>query len=134
MELSSDRRDVPLARGGPYPDRVTLLHLALASDWNDAVAVGEYRVSTLGATLDDVGFLHASRPDQLDATAARFYSDVREPLVVLVLDRERLEAGGIPVRDDPVGDDTFPHLYAPLPVALVDEVRPARWVDGALAW
>ena len=113
---------------------MTLLHLALASDWEAALAAGEYRVSTLGADLDEVGFLHASRPDQLQATAARFYADVREPLAVLVLDRDRLEAGGVPVVDDPVGDDTFPHLYAALPVALVDEVRPARWDDGTLVW
>lgn len=126
----------PTAAGtvGAYAGAVRLLHLALASDWAAAVQDGDYRVSTLGAALEDVGFLHASRPDQLQATAARFYADVDEPLVVLVLDRDRLEAGGVPVVDDPVGDDTFPHLYAALPVALVDEVRPARWADGVLVW
>ncbi len=111
---------------------VRLYHLALAPDWDAAVAAGEYRVSTIGQTIDDVGFLHASREDQLQATARRFYADVDVPLVLLVLDRDRLEAGGVPVRDDPVGDDTFPHLYAALPVDLVDEARPARLVDGTL--
>ena len=109
-----------------------IYHLALRPDWDDAVAAGEYRVSTIGQTIDEVGFIHASRDDQLPATARRFYSDVDVPLVLLVLDRERLEAGGVPVVDDPVGDDTFPHLYAALPVALVDEVRPAALVDGVL--
>ncbi|HET7900929.1 MAG TPA: DUF952 domain-containing protein, partial [Candidatus Nanopelagicales bacterium] len=68
--------------------------------------------------------IHASREEQLQATAQRFYSGLGVPLVLLVLDRDRLEAGGVPVVDDPVGDDTFPHLYAALPVGLVDEVRP----------
>ena len=111
-----------------------IYHLALASDWDDAVAAGEYRVSTIGQTIDEVGFIHASREDQLEATAARFYADLGVPLVLLVLDRDRLRAGGVPVVDDPVGDDTFPHLYAALPVGLVDEARPAAVVDGALRY
>ena len=111
-----------------------IYHLALQPDWDDALAAGEYRVSTIGATLDDVGFIHASREDQLQATAQRFYADVDVPLVLLVLDRERLETAGVPVVDDPVGDDTFPHLYAALPVALVDEARPASVLDGVLAF
>ncbi|HET7902297.1 MAG TPA: DUF952 domain-containing protein [Candidatus Nanopelagicales bacterium] len=101
-----------------------IYHLALQPDWDDAVAAGVYRVSTVGMTLDEVGFIHASREEQLQATAQRFYSGLGVPLVLLVLDRDRLEAGGVPVVDDPVGDDTFPHLYAALPVGLVDEVRP----------
>jgi uncharacterized protein (DUF952 family) len=113
---------------------VLLYHLALRQDWDDAVAAGVYRVSTVGATLDEVGFLHASREDQLQETAQRFYADLDVPLVLLVLDRDRLEAGGVPVVDDPVGDDAFPHLYAALPVALVDDVRPATVVDGSLRY
>ena len=64
-----------------------IYHLALAPDWDDAVAAGEYRVSTVGQTIDEVGFIHASREDQLEATAARFYADLGVPLVLLVLDR-----------------------------------------------
>lgn len=109
-----------------------IYHLALRSDWDDAVAAGSYRVSTVGATIDDVGFIHASRADQLPATAQRYYADLEAPLVVLVLDRDRLAAGGVPVVDDPVGHDTFPHVYAALPVDLVDDVREARFVDGSL--
>ena len=110
-----------------------IYHLALRADWDDAVAAGCSRVSTVGATIDEVGFIHASREDQLQATAQRFYAGLDQALVVLVLDRDRLEAGGVPVVDDPVGEDTFPHLYAALPVGLVDEVRPARWSAGTLA-
>ncbi len=111
-----------------------IYHLALQPDWDAALAAGEYRTSTIGRTIEEIGFIHASREDQLQATALRFYADVEVPLVLLVLDRDRLAAGGVPVVDDPVGDDTFPHLYRPLPVSLVDEARPAALVGGVLRW
>ena len=103
-----------------------LRHIALASDWADALAAREYRVSTVGRTIDDEGFLHASLPDQVAATAARYYAGLGVPLVVLVMDSDRLEdAGG----------ELFPHLYAPLPVGLVDDVRPASFApDGAFLY
>ena len=111
-----------------------IYHLALRSDWDAAVAAGTYRVSTVGLGIDEVGFIHASRADHLQATARRFYDDLGVPLVLLVLARDRLDASGIPVVDDPVGDDTFPHVYAALPVELVDDVLPAAFTDGTLTY
>ena len=37
-----------------------LFHLALADDWRDAQDAGAYRISTIGMTLDEVGFIHLS--------------------------------------------------------------------------
>lgn len=34
-----------------------IYHVAFAEDWERASRVGEYRVSTLGRTLDEVGFI-----------------------------------------------------------------------------
>lgn len=96
-----------------------LYHLALAADWDAARAAGRYEVSTRGVTLAEEGFIHLSRADQVAATAERFYADV-EDLLLLVIDPDRLTDE---VRDDPVGDDTFPHLYGPLPLDAVVEVR-----------
>lgn len=105
-------------------------HLALARDWAAARAAGEYRVSTLGADLDEVGFIHASFSDQLAATAARFYATVDEPLVVLAIDTERL---GCDVVVEPAPDGgRFPHIYGPVPTGAVVEVVAARMVDGQL--
>jgi uncharacterized protein (DUF952 family) len=110
---------------------VQILHIATASDWADAVAAGEYRVSTLGVTIDDEGFIHASTPEQVQPTASRFYADVTAPLVVLMMRTEALEDAGVPVRFEDAGSgEHFPHLYAALPVALVDEVRPAAFDDA----
>jgi uncharacterized protein (DUF952 family) len=110
-----------------------ILHVATARDWQAALAAGEYRVSTLGATIDEVGFIHASTPEQVHATAQRFYADVSEPLVVLVLDEDALVAAGIPVVHEDAGNgELFPHLYAALPVDLVLDVRPAGFVEAGV--
>ena len=113
-----------------------ILHIATAADWADAVAAGEYRVSTLGVTIEEEGFIHASTPEQVQPTASRFYADVTDPLVVLVMRTEALEDAGVPVRFEDAGNgELFPHLYAALPVALVGEVRPASFdAAGTLAF
>jgi uncharacterized protein (DUF952 family) len=107
-----------------------IFHLALADDWRAAEDEGEYRVSTRGASLDDVGFLHASHAHQVAGVAARYYADVTEELVLLVIDPDRL---GVPVVEEvpPGGDEAFPHIYGPLPVSAVVEVRAVgRSADG----
>ena len=113
-----------------------ILHIATVRGWQAAQADGEYRVSTLGATIDEVGFIHASTPEQVHATAHRFYAHVAEPLVVLVLDGDVLDAAGVPVQYEDAGNgEVFPHLYAALPVALVLDVRPAGFDEtGAFSY
>jgi uncharacterized protein (DUF952 family) len=112
---------------------VRIHHLALLRDWDDAVETGAYRVSTIGRTIDDEGFIHASTAEQVQGTASRFYRGVDEPLVMLLLDTERLESVGVPVHFDEVAPGVlFPHLYAEIPVSAVDEVRPASFDDDGV--
>ncbi|WP_439331964.1 DUF952 domain-containing protein [Nonomuraea deserti] len=95
---------------------MTIHHLALRADWDGARQAGEYRVSTLGRSLDDVGFIHCSRDlAQLRDVHSAFYTGVAEPLLVLDID-----PAGLDVRLE----DGFPHLYGPLPVGAVTAVRP----------
>jgi uncharacterized protein (DUF952 family) len=99
-----------------------IFHLALAADWASAEQAGEYRVSTLGRTLDEEGFIHAGADlEQVRGVARRFYHHVAEPLVLLTIDETRL---GHPVRFEvPDGaDEAFPHIYGPIPVAAVTSV------------
>jgi len=104
-----------------------LYHLALADEWAAAQAAGAYERSTIGLTLDDVGFIHLSRADQVQGTADAYYRDA-DAVLLLRIDPALV---GSEVRDDPVGDTTFPHLYGPLPVAAVVEATPlTREVDG----
>lgn len=95
-----------------------IYHIALAAEWEAALAAGEYRVSTIGRTLDDEGFIHASTSAQVREVADRFYAGVREPLVLLSIDERRLT---VPLRWDAVPGraDPFPHVYGPLDVGAV---------------
>src|SRR6266516_2734044 len=107
-----------------------LYHLALVSDWQAALAAGSYRVSTLGASLESVGFVHTSFTHQVAGVAERFYADVREPLVLLGIDEGRLTS---PWRVDPVpgSADGFPHVYGPVDVRAVVAVTAVhRAADG----
>ena len=108
-----------------------IFHIASAADWQRARRDGAYRVSTRGRTLEQEGFIHASRDDQVLATAEAFYADADEPLVVLVVDEDRLTSE---VRREvpPGGDDAFPHVYGPIDVDAVVAVLPLeRGADGA---
>ncbi|MGC5014418.1 DUF952 domain-containing protein [Streptosporangium sp. DT93] len=101
---------------------MTILHLALARDWEAARETGEYRVSTLGLTLDDVGFIHAcTGPEQLRGVVERFYRDVTDPLVVLSIDPSGLD---VRMEVPPDAQETFPHLYEALPVTAVTSALP----------
>jgi uncharacterized protein (DUF952 family) len=100
-----------------------IFHLALVADWEAAQAVGDYRVSTIGRTLEEEGFLHASYADQWRGVRDAFYAGVDEPLVLLEIDPDRLD---VPlVVETPDGaNQAFPHIYGPLPVDAVVSVRP----------
>ena len=99
-----------------------IFHLATLADWEAAQEAGRYTTSTLGRTLEQEGFIHASRADQWEGVRAAFYADVTEPLVLLEVDTDLL---GVPVVEEPVpdSDQTFPHVYGPLDVAAVVSVR-----------
>ncbi|MGJ6967240.1 DUF952 domain-containing protein [Streptosporangium sp. G11] len=102
---------------------MTILHLALASDWDAARQTGEYRVSTIGRSLDDVGFIHACADhEQLRGVVKRFYRDVGAPLVLLDVDPTGLDVRMEEAPGDP--PEVFPHIYGPLPVSAVISVLP----------
>jgi uncharacterized protein (DUF952 family) len=101
-----------------------ILHLALAADWAAACRAGEYRVSTLGRTLEQEGYIHAcAGMAQLAGVAGRYYGGVTEPLVVLAIDETLL---GCPVvlETPPGAAERFPHIYGPVPVRAVLSVTP----------
>jgi len=101
-----------------------LYHIALRSDWEAATGNGEYTISTRGRSLADEGFIHCSFAEQVDATADRFYADV-DDAVVLRIDPRRLTSR-IVVEDLAGTGEQFPHVYGPIPVDAVVEVRRLR--------
>jgi glutathione S-transferase len=99
-----------------------IFHLATRADWEAAQRSGGYTTSTLGRTLAEEGFIHASRADQWRGVRDRFYSGVEEPLVLLVIDTDLLT---VPVVEEVPegGTRTFPHVYGVLdPAAVVEAI------------
>lgn len=90
------------------------------------------------ASLNTEGYLHAS-PDEATmlAVANAFYADPAEPLVVLVVDTDLVDAevrweSAAPAPPPGVGSDVrFPHLHGPIPRRAVTSVlRPVRDASG----
>ena len=99
-------------------------HVTLERDWVDALDQPDYRISTRGARFEDVGFIHSSFEHQFARVGAALFRDVSEPLVVLVIDTERLN---LPVVVEDLADEgeAFPHIYGPVPIDAVVDVLPA---------
>jgi uncharacterized protein (DUF952 family)/GNAT superfamily N-acetyltransferase len=100
-----------------------LVHLVEPAAWRAALSDGAVRPPS----LDSVGFVHLSTPEQVHLPAERMYPGRRD-LVLLVVDPARLTdpvrfEEGVPA--DP-GGTLFPHLYGPLPVSAVTAVVPYR--------
>jgi uncharacterized protein (DUF952 family) len=100
-------------------DSELFVHLCGASDWEAAQRCGELAPESLEA----VGFVHLSSPEQVHLPANRLYAG-RTDLMLLRIDGARLTSPvrwepGVPA--DPDGM-VFPHLYGPLPVTAVISV------------
>ena len=109
----------------------TILHIAFPEQWEAARQAGSYRWSTRGKSLDDgATFIHASRPEQVAMVANFVYDDVDEPLCLLVIDTSRLVSALCDEDLDGIGI-SFPHIYGPLNVDAVVDVRAyTRCADG----
>lgn len=95
---------------------MTLFHITTAVAWAEAQRAGVYRVSS----LDTEGFVHLSEAHQWPRSANRFFRG-QSGLVLLVIDEARLSHA---VRREPAHGELFPHLYGPLELDAVIEVRP----------
>jgi uncharacterized protein (DUF952 family) len=108
-----------------------LVHICAADEWRAAKDRGDYRP----ASLDAVGFIHLSAPEQVHLPANRLYAGSSD-LLLLHIDPVRLTA---PVRWEPGSASDpesmlFPHLYGPLPVEAVTGVMPYQpGADGSFA-
>jgi uncharacterized protein (DUF952 family) len=101
-----------------------IYHLATAADWAAAQGSGAYTTSTYGVTLEQEGFIHASRADQWEGVRERFYADVEDSLVLLEIDTDLLDVPLVEEPPAPGVTETFPHIYGPLSPAAVVGVTP----------
>ena len=97
--------------------------MATQADWEQAQERGAYTTSTRGVTLEQEGFIHASRVDQWEGVRARYYSDAEEPLVLLEVDSDLLDVPWVEEPPAPGVDETYPHVYGPIRPAAVVRVR-----------
>lgn len=104
-----------------------IFHIATAADWTRAKESGRYETSTVGRTLVEEGFIHASRREQVSGVFDRYYRGLCEPLVLLTIDTELLRSEW---REERVGDDTFPHIYGPLEPSAVVDIQVLDRQDG----
>jgi uncharacterized protein (DUF952 family) len=102
-----------------------IYHVAARSDWERACRDGEYTMSTIGRTLAQEGYIHASRASQVNDVLSRYYRGVTGELVVLVIDPERVRAR-IRYEEVPGASAPYPHIYGPLNADAVVAVRPLR--------
>ncbi|MEJ2600567.1 MAG: DUF952 domain-containing protein [Anaerolineales bacterium] len=92
-----------------------LVHICLRRDWERAVQTGLYRADS----LDEIGFIHLSHPEQVQGVAERFYAGV-QGLVLLWIDPKKLSAE---IRWEQSDGQIFPHLYGPLNLEAVQIVQ-----------
>jgi len=83
-----------------------IVHLCPLTDWRAAQERGDYRA----ASLEQAGFIHFSRPEQMLQVANYFYQGMTD-LVLLWVEPDKLEAE---LRWEDVEGSTFPHLYGAL--------------------
>ncbi len=98
---------------------MTIYHLAQQSLWDAAQRSGSYRQSTVGRTLEQEGYIHASSAEQWPLARRRFYTDVDEPLVLLEIDEAALSAEVVREPGHLGSDELFPHVYGPIEVSAV---------------
>ena len=114
------------------PERV--FHLAVAAEWEAALAGARYETSTLGRTVTEEGFTHCSHAHQVAAVGSRFYGGVDQLLLLLEIDPGQLTSAV--VEEVPPGaSEAYPHVYGPLDVTAVVAAHPVgRDPDGGFRW
>ncbi len=96
-----------------------IVHICQLGAWQAAQARGEY----CPPSLDDEGFIHCSKPEQVLHVAKRFYRDVPD-LILLWIDTEKVRPE---IRWEEADGEVFPHIYGALntdAVVSVSELGP----------
>ena len=99
-----------------------IFHLTTADDWAEAQRSGHYTVSTRGRTLEQEGYIHCSRPHQVEPVRRRYYDGVPD-LVLLEVETDLLTP---PWRTEQLAGmaEPHPHVYGPIDLVAVVDVRP----------
>jgi uncharacterized protein (DUF952 family) len=105
------------------PETRQIVHLCRRVEWEAALETGDYR----DASLQEVGFIHCSRPEQI-LWVANHYFHGTDSLALLWIDPPRVVSE---IRWETSDGQIFPHIYGPLnleAVVAVSELSPEE--DG----
>jgi len=91
-----------------------IVHLCQLNDWQETISCDTYQPSS----LDEEGFIHCSRPDQIMTVANTLYRDVPD-MVLLWIDPSKVDAE---ILWEQAGNETYPHIYGELNLDAVVEV------------
>ena len=99
-----------------------IFHLTTPEVWAAAQEAGSYTTSTRGISLEQEGYIHCSEAHQVEGVRARFFDDL-DDVVLLEIDTDVLTS---PWRSEqlPGVDQPYPHVYGPVDLAAVVDVRP----------
>jgi uncharacterized protein (DUF952 family) len=88
-----------------------IFHITTRAAWQQAQSAGAYRAES----LEQAGFIHLSKPEQVVRVANAYYAEQRD-LVLLVVDPVRLdnELRYEPPDEALESDERFPHQYGVL--------------------
>ncbi len=89
-------------------------HATSRAEWDAAKPTGEYRPGR----FDEEGFTHCSSAAQVGRILDWLFRG-RADTVLLVIQLDRLDDGVLVYENLEGGDELFPHIYGPLPVAAV---------------
>ncbi len=103
-----------------------IYHMTLRSRWERR----QPKQPFIGDTLETEGFVHCTaEPDLLLWVANRFYSQVQDDWVVLVIDINEITSE---LCWETVDDHVFPHIYGPIDIGAVQTVLHfPRELDGS---
>lgn len=86
-----------------------IYHITTPERWN---GVGERYAAP---SLEDEGFIHCSRVDQVERSLNKFFSN-EESVIVLTIDPQLLDAE---LKFEEADGSVFPHIYGELPIVAV---------------
>jgi len=101
--------------------KTPIIAIARASVWNESNKAGQYTQSTVTSTLEDVGFIHCTTPDQTMDVANRHFKDY-EDLVLLVIDPDQVKPQVKFEKALSGREGLFPHIYGPLNTSAITQV------------
>lgn len=94
-----------------------IFHITTRKEWKKYQKGGRYSPEN----FEQEGFIHASRGNQLEETANRFFSN-RNKILLLVIDMARL-VPEVQYEEDPETGEQYPHIYGPVNIdAIVDKL------------